>query len=477
VTDFVCDIHPAMRSACEGLSFYAEHEGKRYCVLHFPGEEKQDKFTEVLKSKVAQNDFDFSGTIFPESTADFAEFGFDADASFEGATFVGDASFKEAQFKGDIDFSVATFSGESTTFANAQFSGETYFATAKFIGGRTSFEEAQFSNGVSFALARFSGGSTNFRAAQFNGKWIDFDKAQFRDETTFRAAEFKGETFFGEAQFKGERTDFSYVEFGGSETIFEKSTFANDANFREATFRERIAFRGTNKNPIFGSQAWASFDHSRIEKPEQFTFHSVLLHPGWFTNVDVRKVDFTDVKWYGMPSGPRGTLNEEIDVLEQRGVESPYTLLSQACQRLAANAEENRDYPLANDFYYWSMDALRKAGWRRLGLIRALYWVLSGYGVKPGHAFGVLVLIWLVFAAFYVLVPSSEFYAIPPSNPGRVINDAGQAVVYSLGAMARLNPEPKPDPGWFQFLVTVEGLLGPLQIGLLLLAIRRKVMR
>ena len=40
-----------------------------------------------------------------------------------------------------------------------------------------------------------------------------------------------------------------------------------------------------------------------------------------------------------------------------------------------------------------------------------------------------------------------------------------------------INPEPKPDPGWFQFLVTAEGLLEPLQIGLLLLAIRRKVMR
>jgi hypothetical protein len=106
-----------------------------------------------------------------------------------------------------------------------------------------------------------------------------------------------------------------------------------------------------------------------------------------------------------------------------------------------------------------------------------MYWALSGYGVKPGHALGVLLVICVVFAVLYVLVPSSEFYAFSPSNSGQVISNVGEATVYSLGAMARLNPVPKPDPGWFQFLVTVEGLLGPLQIGLLLLAIRRKVMR
>lgn len=50
--------------------------------------------------------------------------------------------------------------------------------------------------------------------------------------------------------------------------------------------------------------------------------------------------------------------------------------------------------------------------------------------------------------------------------------------MYSLLALARLNPEPRPqEPGMFQFLVGLEGLLGPLQIALLALAVRRKVMR
>ena len=204
----------------------------------------------------------------------------------------------------------------------------------------------------------------------------------------------------------------------------------------------------------------------RIEKPELLTFNTVLLHPGWFINADVRKVDFTDVKWYGMPGGPQGTIEAEVKALAEREVESPYTLLSQACRRLSANAEENREYPLANEFYYWSMNALRKEGWRSLGAIGTLYWAMSGYGVRATRAFLVLVGICAAFAALYMVFG-------PPK-----LEDLGQALVYSLGAVARLNPEPRPtEPSVFQFLVIVEGLLGPLQIALLALAVRRKVMR
>ena len=232
-----------------------------------------------------------------------------------------------------------------------------------------------------------------------------------------------------------------------------------------------LTVKHIEENRIFDSGVWASFNHSRIEKPEQLTFNTVLLHPGWFINADVRKVDFTNVQWYGMPGGPEGTLDEELGAVKTRGAfESPHAPLSQACQRLSANAEENREYPLANEFHYWSMDALRQEGWRSFGPIRTLYWALSGYGVRAARAFGVLVAIWAVFTIFYLLVPSSPF-------SGLSVSDFGEAIIYSLGAIARLNPEPKPDPGWFQFLVTVEGLVGPLQIGLLLLAIRRQVMR
>jgi hypothetical protein len=250
---FVCHVREELnektrndwRKACEEMPLYAEHEGKRYCVLHFPGEDKKDDFKKARRSKLAQKDYDFSGTVFPEGTSDFREFVFDADAVFNGASFVGEA-----------DFSSAKFSGERTFFSGAQFSGE--------------------------------------------------------------------QTFFLGAQFDGEWTYFSTAQFSGAETDFKGATFMKEVDLNGATFKEKASFLGNQGNTVFDSGAWASFNDTRIEKPEQFTFNTMLLYPGWFINADVRKVGFTDVQWYGMRHGPQGTLGKEIAALKvRRGTESP----------------------------------------------------------------------------------------------------------------------------------------------------------
>jgi len=596
---FTCAVDEDYHSACEGLDFYGEHESKRYCVLHFPGEEKKDEFKKVLERKLKKKDYNFSGTVFPEGTSDFEGFDFDADANFNGAIFRGVASFREAQFSGEstyftsaqfsgaaTDFREAQFSGEETDFTSAQFSGEetsfsgtqfsseksTYFSEAQFSSGLTDFSEAQFSGeeidfykaqlsgeqgivfksakfsgestsfmgtqfssfleidfreaqfsseqGTNFSDARFSDGLTDFSEAQFSGEETDFYKAQFSGElgTFFSQAQFSGElTTFIDTQFSGGATEFAGAEFGSTWTNFLQATFMGEVGFEAAAFRKEVEFWGTTANLIFGPRVWVRFYRARIDKPELLTFNTVLLHPGWFINTDMRKVVFTGVKWYGMPGGPEGTLDEEIAALAKRHVESPHSLLAQACRRLSANAEENREYPLANEFHYWSMDALRigrwrylgwlnrfiKKNWRRIsarfgliatllwiwrifrrkplrhtmpsgfGLVPTFYWALNGYGVRAGRAFWVLVGIWAAFANFYVLLDPSEF-----KDFGQGIGYLWQAAVYSLLAMARLNPEPTPgEPGLFQFLVGLEGILGPLQIALLALAVRRKVMR
>jgi uncharacterized protein YjbI with pentapeptide repeats len=485
------------------LDFYDEHEGKRYCVLHYPGEDKKVDVKEIIERKLARKNYDFSGTIFPALS--FEGGVFDANTYFTGAIFMEGASFAKVTFGGEeTNFSGAKFSGRLADFQNAQFtsgwtcfraarfsSKSTNFHAAQFSGERTDFSEAQFSSeGSYFYQAQFGGEGSYFYQAQFGGERTDFNAAQFSGRSTHfmnadfssRSTEFSGakfsaeETDFSRARFKSRSTDFRAAQFNGAETRFNEAAFLN-VFFGAVTFRERITFWGSEANPIFGLGTRAWFDEARIEKPELLTFHTVLLHPGWFVNTDVRKVGFTDVKWYGMPGGPKGTLDEEIDALEEEGVESPRTLLAQACQRLAANADENRDYRLANDFYYWAMDALRKAGWRKLGLIRTLYWALSGYGVRAARAFLVLGGICAVFAGFYMLLGPDALRVSSASSVGQSLEHGGQAVVYSLSTIARLNPEPKPQPGLFQFLVAIEGILGPIQIALLALAVRRKVMR
>jgi hypothetical protein len=411
-----------------------------------------------------------------------------------------------------ISFSKAKFSGQWTDFNEAQTSStsSTSFDEAHFSGYGTQFRGAQFSGGASFQGAQFSAASTSFSEAQFGTTVAETAlmkefNSQDLTRTDFNGAKFSGErTSFNGAKFRTANTSFQGAEFSAAYTSFadeefgykgKEVAFSKEVNFRDVTFRERAAFLGSQWNPIFDSRAWAQFHGCRIEKPELLTFfNNVLLHPGWFVNVDVRKVDFTDVKWYGMPGGPEGTLSEEINALEDRNVESPHTLLAQACRRLSANAEDNREYTLANGFHYWSMDAVRKGSWKyfkdlslkgllkketwhdigeRFGLITTLYWLLNGYGVRAARAFLVLMGMWAIFTTFYILVDPSEF-----KDFGQGIGYLWQTAVYSLLAMVRLNPEPTPgEPGLFQFLVGLEGILGPLQIALLALAVRRKVMR
>jgi hypothetical protein len=159
----------------------------------------------------------------------------------------------------------------------------------------------------------------------------------------------------------------------------------------------------------------------------------------------------------------------------------------------------------------WTWRVLRTG--KRFGLIPTLYWALSGYGERPRRAFWALAGIWAIFAILYMVWGGPQlrafsattlwqfgdyviqlsqptfmiFYMLEDPKQWQVFSGADirqstehvwQALVYSLAALARLNPEPKPSaPGLFQFLVTIEGILGPLQIALLALAIRRKVMR
>jgi len=281
-----------------------------------------------------------------------------------------------------------------------------------------------------------------------------------------------------------QRLDFSGVYFPSvtlagfefeDEVDFTGATFSGVAYFR-ATFSERVLFSNVKTLP----ETALVFHEATTDKPERVSFHSMHLRPSWFVDVDAQKFDFTDVEWFRKPDRRELTLDEEIEALANRRIKSPISLrkLQKACRRLMNNAEENRDYQTANELHYWSMEAQRKEGWRRLGLIATLYWALSGYGERPLRAFFVAVGIWISFAILYLIVGSPELRLVPASGVWQAVEHAGRALVYSLAAIARLNPEPRPDaPGLFQFLVTTEGILGPLQIALFALAARRTVMR
>src|SRR5215217_122057 len=466
----------------------------------------------------------FSNSTFDEDVY-FYGAAFGEKAYFDKAIFQGQAMFESAAFYGEVNFPEAAFNGEAQ-FPKVTFNGELQFRGVTF-NGEAHFDEAIFNEVAHFHRVTFNE-ETHFDGATFEGE-AHFQRVRLDDGKVLDASTFNKEVHFPKAIFK-EMAHFHKVTFNG-EAHFPDATFEKMANFHGATFKERGAFYDLKTGP----NTVLDFRKATIEKPERISFHNTHLRPSWFVDVDAQKFDFSRVEWFRIPntSAPTTdhkqlTLENEIDALNERpeleedeieaalwgrvseGVSEPkdehkpevvrkqsLDELARACRRLMNNAEENRDYSTANEFHYWSMDAVRKLGWSSLrtltvrdflnmetymetwrdvrehsGFITTLYWALSGYGVRAGRAFWALYIIWATFTIAYMFVNPPEFKHL---EQGFTL---GQTAVYSLLALARLNPEPKPDaPGLFQFLVGFEGILGPLQIALLALAIRRKVMR
>src|SRR5919205_47080 len=149
---FVCGCEEWMRPACKGLSFFKEKEGKRYCVLHYPGEEKSTAFRGILQRKLDAQDFKFHGVWFPDK-AEFRNFTFKTDAYFFNTTFSKGAAFTHATFNGTASFFAVSFNvdahfGQATFTAKADFKHATFDALAVFY-------YTTFSAGASFEFATF----------------------------------------------------------------------------------------------------------------------------------------------------------------------------------------------------------------------------------------------------------------------------------------------------------------------------------
>lgn len=128
--------------------------------------------------------------------------------------------------------------------------------------------------------------------------------------------------------------------------------------------------------------------------------------------------------------------------------------------------------------------------WRKVDLLRLSwwYWLLSGYGERVRRAFGVLLVVWLLFALMYWKAADESWWQ--PKQPSAILSvkpdatratpiklTASDALLYSAGVMALQKPEPAPANKRAKLLVLMETIFGPVQAALLALAIRRKFMR
>jgi hypothetical protein len=340
-----------MRSACRGEAFYMEHEGKRYCVLHFPGVDKKPAFDIAVKRKLNSNDFNFEGVWFP-SQCRLTNLDIMEPVTFRSSVFEGGAFFNKTLFRNRVDFTDAIFNDiarfEHTgfmmdvDFSSAIFQKDADFREARFEGhanfwrctfnGRAEFYSAVFRQTASFwpaifnATALFSHASfarANFRASEFKAKavfgwctfgYTEFTDASFSKDADFFSASFGDKAYFAHATFANSAR-FMMSEFNG-EARFTSATFNEAIDFSHTIFKSLVGFSAEYGKGGFGSGAKLDFRHAQFETPRKVSFHSVTLRPHWFVNSDPREFQFIDVEWIG--NLKRGYLDIEIGELKKR---------------------------------------------------------------------------------------------------------------------------------------------------------------
>ena len=491
-SNFVCDCksevisHPMiiqeMLSACAGQPFYGEHDGRRYCVLHYPSMEKKEDFDRVVQQKLDVADFNFAGVWFPD--APFESLIFDADVNFSSAHFDAKAYafFAGARFNGNANFGRAQFKG-SVYFGEAQFSADAYFDFAHFSEEATFFC-AEFNGNAYFYCAEFNGNAI-FDNAKFSAD-AHFSHAQFREGAGFYSVVFNTTALFYGTRFIDDNSHGNSAiinnNVSGTDDALEAKVKTNSVCFDGANFNDGVIFKGTE----FADQVFLSFSGAIFEKPERVIFHTAPLRPHWFINVDPREFTFIDVRWRFLNN--QDAIREEIEALRRSKKEKLSRLLELTFRHLAVNAEENNRYDEASRFRYLAMDARRLESWRGFApwKLSWWYWLTSGYGERVLQAFLVLLGIWFVAGLLYTragfarwepkLASESDVIGAKRDDVGAPLKFS-RALTYSVGVMTLQKPEPRPATTAAQTVVLLETILGPVQAALLALAIRRKFMR
>jgi hypothetical protein len=228
-----------------------------------------------------------------------------------------------------------------------------------------------------------------------------------------------------------------------------------------------------------------------IDKPRLFTISRSDLSRSGFKETNVAEINFIDNIW-------KKEGQKYIKILDHcfaeksespKIIKGPYGEVSlnqclETYRQLKVNFEKKGDYIDGGEFHYCEMEICRLLN-RRLSLY-SIYKFLSGYGERPGRAIIVFLIVLFSLSCLHLLIgfdvgDSRVNYDIIPirSTESVYINDIMDSVrltfanltLRNLGSIG-LSVNILNTPLWI-----FETIFGPLQIGLIALAIRRKVRR
>ena len=425
-----------------------------------------------FRGAVTFDHVDFTGSL------SFSEVVFREKATFEESHFRGTASFERTEFK-SMGFFVRSTFHDSSSFENSKFGGGAnslspgLFQEVKFLGP-TTFDDAAFYHGVHFSRSEFLSGVT-FRRAQSH---YTFD---------FTGVRFEAEALFSDLFVNAEAKYWS-AEIGGS---FIVRDFSPTIDRRE----------------LFGS-----IDLHEEYWPPRIDLESLFLRPGayvrledldlgatTFSGTNVRRFDFHNVHW-PRKAGSRllihsseiaGQFDAQRKVLHflshKTAADEAYTRAPEEARLvvrdLKALFEDQRDYADAGDFYYAEMELRRRgASWFQK-LLLWLYWLCCGYGEKPLRAISVFFCIWLFMGALLTRTQFTFDTSASWRDGNCLKTGCYPSFKEALGQSARAltlqqrSGFMQPFSPWAHRLQLTANALGPVQLALFALAMRRRFRR
>lgn len=463
------------------------------------------------------------------------------DARFTGATFLGHTNFNGARFTGDAEFDDATFEwagfgnvtfdGYLTTFVRTTVTAGTWFPGASF-SRFVSFADASlagaefvgvtFPRGVRFSGARFVR-RAGFAMVTVAGSPAEFDGATFDSEVTFDRAKFEATEVFGPvvaprvALSHAVFTERVLVEVAAAEFVCEWTRFDGGV-----TLRLRHATAELGRAVFGGPSAITLAERPATELVAQAETELGLGNgkPAAPVLASLEGVDAADLVVTDVDLGPcRFAGAHHLDKLRLEGdcrfalpprrVRFSWTwppvwwwtrrqVLAEECDRRAAgrkragwpssttplNAkrvaalyrdlrkaqEDSKNEPGAADFYFGEMEmrrADRSTAWPER-LVLFLYWLTAGYGLRALRSLACLAVLILVAT---ILLRVNGFVDHP-------VPRFGDSLLYCVQFTVSLDRATMPRlTGLGETIRVIMRVLGPLLLGLSLLAIRNRVKR
>jgi uncharacterized protein YjbI with pentapeptide repeats len=427
-----------------------ENSEEGLCILHSQDPEKnKGEFDKALAAHLdGDNGHNFKCFVFPGPANYFKGATFTEWTSFFGASFNEGADFTGAKFENRADFSGAAFA-ECANFSDTSFCKKVGFIDVCFAA-KADFSDVAFAETVYFLRTLF------------------LEHADFSSATFTMGAQFLGTSF--------KRADFSHATFTqGAE--FVDVLFTENANFLRTKFQGRTFFEaivGLRNTPRIFSGIEVDFRRVSVEPLDALIFRNADLQKCRFLYTDLRKAEFTNVKWPKI--GGRDSLCDQDEALYKGKV--PWSLIEQLYRQLKQNYEDRRDYEQARDFHYGEKEMRRKNpdNSLRLRLLLQLYRCVSGYGERSLRPlFSAVILLAATTAAYIwggLLLPNKDIIPVPNSTS---IMDVG---LYGLRVMTLLKPNDFVPIGFCgSFVNMIQSIFGPLLFALFALALRQRLKR